>query len=117
MIQTVTVNHAERNYFNDYEDVRSDRMTGVSAEKVAKAIDKLARRFRSRQTCDCLFVDNDDRSGWRLMYDFDSKTFDPKSSVRELRLRHYVNTETSSWDTEEVVTVTKAKRMILGEEA
>lgn len=117
MIKSVTVNHVERNYFDDYEEVRSDKMIGVSAEKVAKAIDKLARRFRNRQICDCLFANNDDGSGWRLMYDFDCKTFDPNTSTRELRLRHYLNTETNSWDTEEVVTVAKAKRMILGEEA
>ena len=34
----VTVNHRERNWFGDYDEMRSDEMTFVTEEKVSKAI-------------------------------------------------------------------------------
>ena len=43
-ITEVVVNYTSRNYFNDYDETRSERMTWVEPEKVSKAIDKLARR-------------------------------------------------------------------------
>lgn len=114
MITKVVVNHAERNYFDDYSELRSDTMTYVDAKKVCKAIDKLVRRYRNNLKCDCLLVENDDGTGWRLWYAYDEKHFDPKTSRKELRLRHFTSWEHQGWDTEEAVTVAQAKRRILG---
>lgn len=113
-ITEVVVNYTARNYFNDYDETRSDRMTWVELEKVSKAIDKLVRRYRSGQECDCMFVKNDDGTGWRLMYGYDERRFDPKNSKRTLRLRHYTVYSADSWDTEETVSVARAKECILG---
>ena len=115
-ITEVVVNYTARNYFNDYDETRSDRMTWVELEKVSMAIDKLVRRYRSNQECDCMFVKNDDDTGWRLMYGYDESHFDPKTSKRTLRLRHYTVYSADSWDTEEKVSLAKAKRLILGGE-
>ena len=75
-ITYVTVNHEERNYFNDYDEIRRDEMVCITADKIAKAIDKLARRYRSKKECDVLFVTNSDGTGWRLMYDIDPELFE-----------------------------------------
>lgn len=115
-ITEVTVNHTERNYFNDYSEIRSDVMTGVTNEKVSRAIDKLHRRYRDKGECDCMFVRNADGTGWRLMYGYNPYTFDERHSVKELRIRHITNMNTDSWDTEERVSLSKAKRLILGAE-
>jgi hypothetical protein len=114
MISKVLVNHAERTYFNDYEDIRSDTMCGVTNEKVLKAMDKLVRRYRKHWLCDCMFVENDDGSGWRLMYGYDPELFDKGVQEKSLRLRHYTNYRTGSWDTEENVSLTYAKQAIVG---
>lgn len=116
MIERVIVNHTERNYFNDYDELRSDEMIGIDADKVSRAIDKLVRRYRSNQECDCMFVKNDDDTGWRLMYGYDERCFDPKTSKKTLRLRHYTVYSADSWDTEETVSVARAKRAIVGSE-
>lgn len=111
MIERVIVNHTERNYFNDYDELRSDEMVGVDAEKVSKAIDKLHRHYRTKGECDVLLVTNSDGTGWRLMYDFIA-TDRPK----ELRLRHYTSMRYNSWDTDQSVSVAYAKDAIIGEE-
>lgn len=116
MIEQVTVNHTERNYFDDYNETRTDTMTGVDDGKVLAAIDKLVRRYRSKGECDCIFVTNDDGSGWRLVYDFDPELFDRGVTKKFLRLRHYTNMRYDSWDTENSVTVPRAKRAIIGKE-
>ena len=115
-ITEVVVNYTARNYFNDYDETRSERMTWVEPEKVSKAIDKLVRRYRNSQECDCMFVKNDDGTGWRLMYGYDERRFDPKTSKRNLRLRHYTVYSADSWDTEQTVSVARAKECILGGE-
>lgn len=115
-IRKVIVNYTERNYFNDYDEIRVDEMIGVDADKVSRAIDKLVRRYRSKQECDCMFVKNDDDTGWRLMYGYDERHFDPKTSRRTLRLRHYTVYSADSWNTEETVSVARAKECILGGE-
>lgn len=115
-ITEVVVNYTVRNYFNDYDELHSDEMIGVDADKVSRAIDKLVRRYRSKQVCDCMFVKNDDDTGWRLMYGYDERHFDPKTSRRTLRLRHYTVYSVDGWDTEETVSVARAKECILGGE-
>jgi sugar phosphate isomerase/epimerase len=115
-ITEVVVNYETRNYFDDYNEIRSDHMTWVKPEKVLRAIDKLVRRYRNHQTCDCMFVKNDDDTGWRLMYGYDERRFDPKTSKRTLRLRHYTVYSIEGWDTEETVSVARAKECILGGE-
>lgn len=107
-IAEVTVNHTERNYFGDYDETRRDDMVCITEEKIAKAIDKLHRRYRTKGECDVLFVTNSDGTGWRLMYDFIA-TDRPK----ELRLRHYTSMMYNSWDTERNVSVAYAKKAIL----
>lgn len=109
MITNVRVNHSERNYFNDYDEVRRDEMTYISAERIAKAIDKLVRRYRSKGECDALFVTNSDGTGWRLMYDFIAQ-----DRPKELRLRHYTSMRYNGWDTDENVSVSYAKEAIIG---
>ena len=115
-ITEVVVNYMARNYFNDYDETRSERMTWVEPEKVSRAIDKLVRRYRSNRECDCMFVKNDDDTGWRLMYGYDERHFDQKTSKKTLRLRHYTVYSVDGWDTEETVSVTMAKERILGGE-
>jgi hypothetical protein len=115
-ISEVTVNHTERNYFNDYDEIRRDDMVCITAEKVAKAIDKLVRRYRSKKECDVLFVTNSDGTGWRLMYDIDPELFERGIEKKGLRLRHYTNMRYNGWDTDECVSVTYAKEAINGEE-
>ena len=114
MITDVRVNFTERTYFNDYNDVRSDTMCGVTLEKVERAIDKLVRRYRKHQLRDCMFVANDDNTGWRLCYDYDRELFDKGVHTVFLRLRHYTNMSTESWDTEKSVSVAYAKSAIMG---
>lgn len=115
MIANVFVNHTERNYFDDYSEIRNDVMVGVSKEKVIKAIDKLVRRYRKDGTCDCMFFESDDNTGFRLMYDYDySRNFE--DADKQLRLRHYTNWKSGSWDSEKVVTAAEAKRTIIGKE-
>jgi hypothetical protein len=116
MISKVIVNHDERNYFNDYEEVRSDEMMGVEPEKLVKAIDKLVRRYHSGNRIDCMFVKNDDGTGWRLMYDIDPELFERGVEEKVLRLRHYTSMAYNSWDTDVCVSVMYAKKTIIGEE-
>lgn len=114
-IATVTVNHEERNFFNDYGEIRSDMMVGVEPEKVARAIDKMVRRHRKdRLILDCMLVQNHDNTGWRLMYGYDPELFEKGIEERFLRLRHYTDWYSQSWDTEESVSVAAAKKAILG---
>ena len=108
MIEKVTINFFERNYFRDYDELRTDEMVRISEEKLLKAIDKMARRNRSAGLHDALFVTNSDGTGWRLMYDY-------VDGENELRLRHYTNMRYNSWDTDEAVTVAYAKRTIIGD--
>lgn len=115
-ISEVTVNHTERNYFNDYDEIRRDEMVCITAERVAKAIDKLVRRYRSKKECDVLFVTNSDGTGWRLMYDIDPELFERGIEEKGLRLRHYTSMRYNGWDTDENVSVTYAKEAIIGEE-
>lgn len=102
----VTVNHSERNWFGDYDELRSDEMASISKEKVSKAIDKIHRRFASGGHWDVLFVTNDDNTGWRLMHDTDQNG--------KMVIRHYTNMRYGGWDTDQIVGVAKAKRLILG---
>jgi hypothetical protein len=115
-ITEVEVNHTERNYFNDYDEIRRDEMLHVTAEKVAKAIDKLVRRYRSKGEGDVLFATNSDGTGWRLMYDIDPELFERGIEEKGLRLRHYTSMMYNGWDTDETVSVAKAKERILGGE-
>lgn len=115
-ITDVLVNYTERNYFNDYDETRTDRITGVTLAKVSKAIDKLVRRYKSNGKTDCMFVTNDDGTGWRLVYDFDPELFDKGVYEKYLRLRHYTNMSADSWDTEDNVSVAYAKQAITGRE-
>ena len=103
-ITKVTVNHRERNWFGDYDEQRTDEMLFVSDEKVAKAIERLHRRYLGGKEWECLFVTNDDNTGWRLMHDNDGK----------MVLRHYTNMKYGGWDTDQIVGVAKAKNLILG---
>lgn len=103
----VMVNHTEKNWFGDYVEVRNDEMCFISDEKIAKAIDKLRRMFLSGQKWDCLFVVNDDNTGWRLSNDIGEGGI--------FVLTHYVNIEHDSWDTMQYVGVAEAKRVILGQ--
>ena len=114
MISRVIVNHTERNYFNDYDEIRSDEMVGVEPEKVAKAIDKIHRRFKAKGECDCMLVINGDGTGWRLWYDTDPELVEKGVIQRFLRLRHFVNMMADSWDTEESVSLAYAKKAIIG---
>lgn len=118
MIEQVIVNHVERNYFNDYGEMRSDQMVGIEPEKVAKAIDKLCRRYRNSDGYerDCMLVTNDDGSGWRLWYDYDPELFEKGVTLRALRLRHFTDMRHDSWDTEENVSIAYAKQAIIGED-
>ena len=110
----VVVNHIERNYFNDYREIRTDAMCIVTAEKLARAIDKLHRRFKRHGCFDCLFADNADGTGWRLCYDYEESDSNERNPAEVLKLRHYTSTHTQSWDYEEAVTVAEAKRRIIG---
>jgi hypothetical protein len=115
-ITEVVVNYTAWNYFDDYDEIRSERMAWVEPEKVSKAIDKLVRRYRNRRECDCMFVKNENGTGWRLMYDIDPELFESGIEEKGLRLRHYTNMRHSIWDTDETVSVAKAKERILGGE-
>lgn len=119
-IKRVTVNHVERNYFDDYDELRSDTMAFVSGEKVARAIDKMVRRHARRGEGDCLFIENDDATAWRLCYDYDPELAKEGVYSKVLRMLHYTclhrGMGTASWDTEETTTATAAKRLIVGEE-
>ena len=115
-ITEVMVNHTERNYFNDYDEIRSDEMVSITAVKVSKAIDKLVRRYHSKKECDVLFVTNSEDTGWRLMYDLDPELFEKGIEEKWLRLRHYTSMRYNGWDTDENVSVTYAKKAIIGEE-
>lgn len=106
-IESVRINHTERNYFNDYDELYTDEMCGVDADKLAKAIDKLHRRYLTADKHDVLFVTYTDGTGYRLMHDYGIGHDGP------LTLRHYVNMRHDSWDTDEKVTVSAAKRRIL----
>ena len=112
MIEKVTVNHAEPNYFGDYEEIRSDEMTFVTPEKVESAINKLVRRHKNGHD-DCLFVINDDGTGWRLTYDYDPELTKRGVYTKHLRLLHYCHTSTNSSDSEDNVSVAYAIRAIL----
>lgn len=124
MIEQVVVNYTERNYFNDYDEVRSDRMTSISPEKVRRAIDKLVRRFRGSGTSDVMFVKYSDNTGYRLMYQkVGIKSYEHpvlgtmyKGGEDKLTLRHFTNYEYEGWDKEEAVTIADAKRLIIGKE-
>lgn len=108
-ISKVTVNHIDKNWFNDYDELYNDEMILVTDEKVAKAVERLVRRFKGWQKTDVLFVTNEDGTGWRLMYDQD------QDGRLALTLRHYTNMEYGSWDTNEKVSAAKAKKLILGD--
>ena len=110
MITSVHVNHMERNYFNDYTECRSDTMVWVDEEKLVKAIDKLHRRYREKGEHDVMFVEYEDGSGYRLLYDLIAC-----DRPYELRLRHYTNFGIDSYDAEETVSLAEAKRRILKE--
>lgn len=106
-IESVRINHTERNYFNDYDELYTDEMCGVDADKLARAIDKLHRRYLTADRHDVLFVTYTDGTGYRLMHDYGIGHDDP------LTLRHYVVMRHDSWDTDDAVTVAEAKRRIL----
>ena len=110
-VDKVTVNHYERSYFDDYDELRSDEMLVPSTENVRKTIDKMVRRFRRNNKSDVLFVKYADGSGYRLMYAYDDEGIRPNM---ELRLRHYLNMRHDSWDTDEVVSIARAKKLICG---
>lgn len=122
MITKVVVNHTERNYFGDYDEIRTDRMSGITDEKVAKAINKLVNRFKSRGVQDVMFVYFDDDTAYRLGYQtvgieaYEHPTFGTmyRGGHDALVLRHYTVSSIDSWDTDEEVTPAKAKHIILG---
>lgn len=124
MITKVVVNHTERNYFNDYDEMRTDRMGAITDEKIAKAINKLVNRFKSRGVKDCMFFCYDDDTAFRLGYQtvgmeqYEHPVFGTmyRGGHDALVLRHFTHSSTDSWDKEEVVTVAQAKRRILGGE-
>lgn len=102
----VTVNHEERNYFNDYDEIRTDEMMFVTSEKVSRVIDKLVRRHKNNND-DVLFITYDDGTGYRLMYDRDGE------GGEHLVLRHYSNMKYNSWVSDSVVRPSRAKKLIL----
>lgn len=120
-ITKVIVNHTERNYFNDYDEIRTDHMLNVSEEKVIKAINRLVNRFKSRGVRDSMFFCYDDDTAFRLGYQtvdmeqYEHPVFGTmwRGGHYALVLRHFTHSSTDSWDNEEVVTVAQAKRRIL----
>lgn len=124
MIKRVTVNHEERNYFDDYDELRIDTMSCVTDEKVARAIDKLVRRFRAKGATDAMFVEYEDGSGYSLMFkvvgaeSYEHPTFGAmyRGGEYKLVLRHYTYVHTDSWNTEEIVSASGAKKAIIREE-
>lgn len=114
MITKVIVNHYERNYFNDYDELRHDEMAYITEGVIERAVDKLVRRYRTKGLTDCLFTENHDHTGWRLVYDYEQDS--DTTSKKRLLLRHYTNTVQNSWDIEKVVTPRQAKDKILGRE-
>lgn len=121
MINKVVVNHTERNYFDDYSEIRTDVMSGVEPEKVTKAIDKLVRRFKTHDESDVMFVMYDDDTAYRLAYqtvgmeEYEHPTLGVmyRGGHNALVLRHYTHYSTNSYDTDNEVTAAKAKRLIL----
>jgi len=124
MISRVVVNHEERNYFGDYNEIRTDRMSNITDEKIAKAINKLVNRFKTKRHRDTLFVCYDDDTAYRLCYttvdmeSYEHPTFGTmyRGGRDALMLRHYTHISVDSWDTDEEVTAAQAKRRILGGE-
>ena len=114
MIKKVSVNHEERNYFNDYTELRTDQMVAITPEKITHAVNKLVRRHKNGHD-DCLFVINDDNTGWRLGYDYDQRLAKQGVFKKHLRLTHYAHLSTDSWDSEENVSVACALKAILGD--
>lgn len=120
-IAEVTVNHIERNYFNDYDEIRVDRMSGITSEKVVKAVNKLVNRYKSRGDKDTMFVSYDDGTMYRLgfqivgMEQYEHPVFGTmyRGGRDALMLRHYTHSATDSWDSEQEVSPAKARRMIL----
>lgn len=104
-VESVWVNHVDRNYFNDYDEICSDTMVGCDKDKLMYAIGRLHMRFIKSRKTDVLFIKYDDGTGYRLMYDRA-----PWHDEYELRLRHFINMRYDSWDTDETVTVSEAKR-------
>lgn len=121
MIAKVVVNHTERNYFDDYSEIRTDVMSGAEPEKVTKAIDKLVRRFKTHDESDVMFVMYDDDTAYRLAYQtVDMEEYEHpvlgtlcRGGRDALVLRHYTHYSTNSYDTDKEVTAAKAKRLIL----
>ncbi len=124
VISKVVVNHEEHNYFNDYDEIRTDRMTSITDEKIAKAINKLVNRFKTRGHKDHMFVCYDDDTAYRLGYQtvdmesYEHPTYGTmyRGGREALVLRHYTHASVDSWDTDREVTVAQAKRLILGRE-
>ena len=122
-IERVSVTYEERNYFNDYDEFRSDRSTCPDSDTIKRAIDKMCRRFKAHGKTDCLWVVYNDNTAYRLIYDLvDYETYEhPVFGVMcnggryALMLRHYNVLSTESSDKEFEVTPSKAKRLILGE--
>lgn len=121
MITDVSVNHEERNYFNDYDEIRVDHMSNITNEKVAKAVSKLVNRYKSRGAKDTMFVTYDDGTAYRLCYqtvdteEYEHPVFGTmyRGGRDALMLRHYTYSATDSWDSEQEVSPAKARRMIL----
>ena len=107
MITNVTVNFFERNFFNDYDELRHDTMVWPCADKVCKAIDKQVRMHRSGNDTPVLFVTTDTNEEYRLMYDYADG-----ATNKVYRIRHYTNSTTHSYDHDEPITPAKAKAFI-----
>lgn len=120
-ITQVTVNHEERNYFNDYDEIRVDRMSNINNENVAKAVRKLVNRYKSHGAKDTMFVSYDDGTAYRLLFQivgmeqYEHPVFGTmyRGGRDALTIRHYTNITTDSWDSEQEVSPAKARRMIL----
>lgn len=120
-IRKVIVNYTERNYFNDYDEIRVDSMSGITNEKVTKAINRLVNRFKSRGAKDTMFVTYDDGTAYRLCYqtvdmeEYEHPVFGTmyRGGRDALMMRHYTHSATDSWDGEQEVSPAKARRMIL----
>lgn len=107
MVTSVTVNFFERNFFNDYDELRHDTMVWPCADKVCKAIDKQVRMHRSGNDTPVMFVTTDTNEEYRLMYDYADGATD-----KVYRIRHYTNATTHSYDHDEPITPSGAKRFI-----
>ena len=121
MITKVVVNYIERNYFDDYDEVRTDRMSNISSERVARAINKLINRYKSHGAKDTMFISYEDGTVYRLcfqtvgMEQYEHPVFGTmyRGGRDALMLRHYTHSETDSWDSEKEVSPAKARRVIL----